>query len=262
MSGVSLPAAVWIGHAGVHPVTLAATLEWVAAVGRQRERPRLLVTPNLANIAVLEREPAVQAAYRRADLVLADGWPVAVAVSLLAGRWVPRVTGSDLLPALAGRHNGPRLRLVLIGGRDPAGVATAFASAPGVAVVAAHGGRWEADEEGANRVRAVCEEHDPDLVIIGLGSPKQELLALACLAEPGLHTGAVLCLGAAGDFVSGDQARAPLWLQRLGLEWAHRLGRDPQRLGPRYLRAVGPFTAVIGRSLWRAGRARQSPAAW
>lgn len=250
-----------LGLAHIHPVTLATAVECVSGWAQQRGRPHLVVTPNVANIAVLQREAAVQAAYAQADLVLADGWPVALAVSLIARRRVPRVTGSDLLPALAARR-GPRLRAVLIGGRDPGKVATAVAGSPGLVVVDAHGGRWRPDQSAAAAVHEICARNRPDVLLLALGSPKQEALAAAALQVPGLDCGVILCLGAAGDFVSGDQVRAPRWAQRLGLEWAHRLLSDPRRLGPRYLAAIGPFTGVALRALWHSPRERRSERGW
>lgn len=240
-----------LGHAHIHPVTLATAVDFVRGWAMQRGRPHLVVTPNVANVAVLQREAAVKEAYARADLVLADGWPVALAASLIGRRWVPRVTGSDLLPALAA-HCGPRLRVVLIGGRDPGKVAAAVDGSPGLVVVEAHGGRWQPDQSAATDVREICARSHPDVLLLALGSPKQEALAAAALLAPGLDCGVILCLGAAGDFVSGDQVRAPRWAQRLGLEWAHRLLSDPRRLGPRYLAAIGPFIGVAWRALWHS----------
>jgi N-acetylglucosaminyldiphosphoundecaprenol N-acetyl-beta-D-mannosaminyltransferase len=91
----------------------------------------------------------------------------------------------------------------------------------------------------------------PDLVFVGLGFPKQELVIERLRPElPG--TWFVGC-GAAVNFVAGDVGRAPRWMQRTGLEWAHRLGTEPRRLAGRYLRHDAPYTL---RLLARAPRRR------
>src|SRR5262249_2568044 len=72
-----------------------------------------------------------------------------------------------------------------------------------------------------------------DLVVVGLGAPKQELWVHAHrrrIAAP-----AVLCVGATIDFLAGEKARAPVWMRRVGLEWLHRMASRPRRLARRYL---------------------------
>ena len=75
---------------------------------------------------------------------------------------------------------------------------------------------------------------EPDLVFVGLGFPKQE--RVVSRLRPALPAGWFVGCGAAVNFVAGDVERAPRWMQRTGLEWAHRLGTDPRRLAGRYLR--------------------------
>ncbi len=70
--------------------------------------------------------------------------------------------------------------------------------------------------------------------LIGLGSPLQEMLAQAIAAQPDA-TGVGLCIGAALEFCAGVKPRAPIWMQRAGLEWFHRFSRNPWRLSRRYL---------------------------
>ena len=76
--------------------------------------------------------------------------------------------------------------------------------------------------------------HPARFVFLAVGSPRQEMLAAAIQAT-GRATGIGLCIGASLEFIAGAQPRAPVWMQRAGLEWLHRLGRDPRRLARRYL---------------------------
>ena len=93
----------------------------------------------------------------------------------------------------------------------------------------------------------------PDLVYVGLGFPKQEWLADRL--APDLPKTWLLGCGAAINFIAGDQDRAPDWMQRTGLEWTHRLSREPGRLARRYLRHDAPYAVgLLARSALRRGR--------
>src|SRR2546428_3299650 len=85
-------------------------------------------------------------------------------------------------------------------------------------------------------------EKEAQAVWVGLGAPKQDLMAARLRTRDA--AGAIFCVGAAFDFVAGTKRRAPEWMQRSGLEWAHRLASEPQRLWKRY--AMGNPTFVLG----------------
>jgi exopolysaccharide biosynthesis WecB/TagA/CpsF family protein len=69
---------------------------------------------------------------------------------------------------------------------------------------------------------------------LAIGSPQQEIIARK-LKERGIARGLALCIGASINFLTGVEKRAPLWMQRTGFEWLHRLGSNPRRLWKRYL---------------------------
>ena len=87
---------------------------------------------------------------------------------------------------------------------------------------------------------------------LAVGAPQQELLA-ARIAARGDATGVGLCFGAAIDFLTGDQRRAPAWMQRISMEWAYRLLSDPRRLARRYL-LEGPRIIPVALRWAAAGR--------
>jgi N-acetylglucosaminyldiphosphoundecaprenol N-acetyl-beta-D-mannosaminyltransferase len=100
--------------------------------------------------------------------------------------------------------------------------------------------------------RAVADEINAsraDLVWVGLGTPKQDLLIERMRAL--VEVGALLAVGAAFDFLAGRKARAPLWMQQHGLEWAFRLACEPRRLGGRYLVGNSTFVLHFARQLAR-----------
>ena len=79
---------------------------------------------------------------------------------------------------------------------------------------------------------AEIEKASPDFIWVGLGAPKQELWMMHA---QGCVSGLMAGVGAAFDFMSGEKRRAPVVLQKLGLEWFYRLMQDPRRLFPRYI---------------------------
>jgi N-acetylglucosaminyldiphosphoundecaprenol N-acetyl-beta-D-mannosaminyltransferase len=115
---------------------------------------------------------------------------------------------------------------------------------PGLLVVGAESPPFRAlsREEDATLVERVNAAR-PDIVWVGLGSPKQELWAAE--HQERLTTGLILPVGAAFDFHSGRARRAPRWMQRVGLEWLFRLARDPRRLTRRYLVTNSRFVVLL-----------------
>src|SRR5260370_20447677 len=81
------------------------------------------------------------------------------------------------------------------------------------------------------------------LCFVALGAPRQELFAARCLDR--LNGTGLLCIGAALDFIAGTQNRAPSLTQKVGLEWAWRMLREPRRLRPRYSRCIAVVPRLV-----------------
>jgi N-acetylglucosaminyldiphosphoundecaprenol N-acetyl-beta-D-mannosaminyltransferase len=209
-----------------------------------------IVTPNIDILRQAQVNRRVRAYLDDADLIVADGMPL-VWASRLSGTPLPeRVAGSSLIRSLSEGLGRDGRSIFVIGG-NPA--------TPQAADGATRAARRLADEcpglrvagtlcpeYGFERDRAVYAEFcaavteaQPDLVFVGLGFPKQEKV-IARLREQLPATWFIGC-GAAVNFVAGDVDRAPRWMQRAGLEWAHRLGTEPRRLAGRYLRHDAPY---------------------
>jgi N-acetylglucosaminyldiphosphoundecaprenol N-acetyl-beta-D-mannosaminyltransferase len=236
--------------------------EAVDAVMHMAKTPgpcRFVVTPNADHVLLLQHNAAMRRAYADAALVIADGWPVVVASHVLARPLPERVTGSDLVPKvfLAANPSDP-LRVFLFGAAP--GVAERAASVvdagyPGVRVVGAYGPPlgFERDLEETRRSLERIRDAAPELLLVGLGAPKQELWVHAHRAEIGARV--ALCIGATIDFLAGERARAPTWMQRMGLEWFHRMAQEPKRLVPRYAKNAVEFPQLVFRE-WREQRRR------
>ncbi|GAA1667762.1 hypothetical protein GCM10009830_11830 [Glycomyces endophyticus] len=231
-----------MGGIGIDPVTGAEAVARVLAA-IEAGRGGQIVTPNVDIVAAARRSRELRAVVAAADLVTADGAPL-VWASRLAGTPLPeRVAGSDLVWSLAAAASERGLRIALLGG-TPDGAARPTERAaeilearhPGLKVV----GAWcppmgfDRDESQwlalVDRVRTA----DPDLVYVGLGFPKQELVAVRLRAAA--PRAWFLGCGASIDFIAGYRRRAPRWMQRTGTEWLFRMCSEPRRLVRRYLR--------------------------
>lgn len=228
---------------------------WVASGERSC---RFVVTPNVDHAVLFQQHAGLRRAYANASLVLADGMPVVVAARLL-GRALPgRVAGSDLAPALfdaAERHGG--LRVYLLGaapGVARRAAANIAARWPSVRVVGTYSPPigFERDRQENEKILAKIAAAKPDVLIVGLGAPKQELWVDA--HRDGIEASAALCIGATIDFLAGEKRRAPRWMCRVGLEWLHRVASEPRRLLRRYARDAWIFPRLVWREWIDSGR--------
>ncbi len=215
---------------------------------------------------MFQEHAGLRAAYADASLVLADGMPV-VWASRLLGRPLPeRVTGSDLAPALfaaAAERGG--LRVFLLGAAP--GVAERAATKiaqrwPAVQVIDTYSPRlgFERDPAENAEIQSRIAAARPDVLLVGLGAPKQELWVHAHRRE--IQAPVALCVGATLDFLAGQRERAPVWMRKTGLEWIYRLAGEPRRLAGRYARDAWVFPRLVLRELFAArGSARPVDAA-
>jgi len=237
-------------------VTMSQAVERVLDLAADHESGcRYVVTPNLDHAVMFQENSALRAAYADAALILADGWPLVTASRWLGKPLPERVAGSDLTPALfsAACQTRRPLRVFLLG------------AAPGVAERAAQAieKRWPAvhvcghcspplgfEREPATNKRILEQvaAARPDLLVVGLGAPKQELWLHAHRDE--LEVPVALGVGATIDFLAGERRRAPRWMQQVHLEWLHRLASEPRRLAARYWRDATVFPRLLYRD-WR-----------
>lgn len=219
---------------------------------------RYVVTPNVDHVVKLSQNEAFQDAYRHAELVVADGKPVVLAARLLGTPLLGTVTGSDLVPAIFERyqHTGKSLRVFLLGAAPGVGeraksiIERTWSRIQVVGVMSPPLG-FEHDEAECERICTSVARACPDLLVVGLGAPKQELWVRRFQKRLSVH--AALCVGATIDFLAGEKARAPKIFQTLGLEWVHRMCSEPRRLVKRYAHDAWVYPRLFLRE-WLARR--------
>ncbi|GAA1687122.1 WecB/TagA/CpsF family glycosyltransferase [Microbacterium sediminicola] len=212
-------------------------------------RPHLIVTPNMNHLARLQASAPLGAAYDRADMILADGWPVVRLANSLGAQITGRATGSGIVRRLADTPGEGRT-IFLVGGSTPQATDTAAARfrSNGWLVETEHAPiGWLDDTANIDELAGRIAASQASIVLLGVGSPKQEILGATLLDAPGV-TATMLGIGASIDFLAGHTRRAPEWMQRLGIEWLHRIITDPARLLRRYAGDVVPFVRVARQS--------------
>lgn len=251
---------VRIGHALIDDLTLPEALEAIVALVERRQGGAVF-TPNVDHVVLLDEDARLRDAYASASLSLPDGQFVIWASRLLGTGLRAKVSGSDLIGPLLKLGAEKRWRVYLLGGREGTALRAAERlrrEAPGVVVVGIDPRRIDLDPLDASHGDLVASlgEARPDLVLVALGCPKQEIVIhrIADAVRPAVCVG----VGAGLDFFAGAVPRAPRWISGAGLEWLYRLAREPRRLWRRYLVRDPKFLFVLLREL-RSPARRQQP---
>lgn len=216
-------------------------LTWDEALGRisawaARRESRYVCISNAHSVVTGSQDPAFGQVLREADMVTSDGAPVAWMMRRLGVPGQQRINGPDLMwrycSLAAQRGEG----IYLYGGTDDTLVLLqrrlreAF---PGLVIAGAVSPPFrKPTPEELSRDIAAINASGACTVWVSLGCPKQELWMAA---QRGQVQGVMVGVGAAFDYHAGTIQRAPLWMQRAGLEWLHRLVSEPRRLWRRYL---------------------------
>ncbi len=241
MKSASIPAVSLFGMK-IHQVTLTESVQTLANWMSDRTQScRYVVTPNLDHAVQIQSSPSFREAYASASLVVADGWPLVSASRLFRSPLPERVAGSDLVPALLENMNDSgQPRTVFLLGAAP-GVAETAAKKiekrwPGVQVCGTYSPPigFEHDADECQRIIAKINDCNPDLLVVGFGAPKQEVWLHHYHRD--ITARVAIAGGATIDFLAGRQIRAPRWMQKLKLEWSHRLLTNPRRLTGRYIK--------------------------
>jgi exopolysaccharide biosynthesis WecB/TagA/CpsF family protein len=202
--------------------------------------PALLAFANAHTLNVAAENARFRAVLAAASLVLNDGIGVQLAARLRGTPFPENLNGTDFVPQLLRLAAARRWRVFFLGGRP--GVAAAAAAAvtqatPGLEICGTRDGFFEASESSAvaEQIRASrC-----DIVLAGMGNPRQELWLDEWLAATGARLG--VGVGAFFDFGAGAVRRAPRWMNHAGLEWLFRLAQEPRRLARRYVVGIPVF---------------------
>jgi exopolysaccharide biosynthesis WecB/TagA/CpsF family protein len=213
-------------------------------------RSALVFWLNVDNLMKVKRDPELRAIFRASDLVLVDGTPMMWAARFLGSPLPGRVSGSDFVPAFCRAAATEGHRIFLLGALP--GVADAAKDRlermnPGLRIVGTYAPPFGFEKDACEcaRIVSLVRAAAPDVLFVAFGAPKEQKWLYRFRNE--LNVPASMGVGSTLDYLGGRLKRAPLWLQRAGLEWSYRLMQEPRRLWRRYLLEDPPFVLhVIG----------------
>ena len=224
------------GKIYAHAVTLAESIDHIL----QRidlKSGGFVVTPNVDHVCLAEEDPALVSAYADAFLSIPDGMPLIWMSRALGLPIKEKVSGSDLVEPLLEKGAKKGLRVYFLGASERVNQkakAILEARYPGLQVVGYDSPMIDLKKlDDQAPVVAKMKAADPQLLLVALGCPKQELWMQRFL--PALPGVVGLGIGASLDFIAGELQRSPAWMSRVGLEWLYRLFQEPKRLAHRYL---------------------------
>jgi exopolysaccharide biosynthesis WecB/TagA/CpsF family protein/anti-anti-sigma factor len=236
----------------------AAVLERLEQFIHER-RFHQVATANTDFLVNALTDPELRHILRNADLVVPDGMPVVWAARLTHSYLPERVTGADIVPALARVAAEKGYRIFMLGGRpDIAQRARVRLETdyPDIQIVGC------ISPDIKSLVEANCDDlleaiqcAQPDVLLVAFGNPKQEKW-IHLYRDQLQHVPVCIGVGGTFDFLAGETPRAPAWMQRRGLEWAFRLMHEPRRLWKRYVRDMVHFARFIFRQWWALRRTR------
>lgn len=220
----------------IDDLTMAETLNEIDKL-IQKKNCSYVVTPNVDHIVRLEKDEELQKVYKNASLILTDGKPL-----IWISKWYKtpikeKISGSDLFPRVCQLAANKNYTMYLLGAAE--GVADTAAKNlmkkyPGLNIVGTYSPPFgfEKNKQEMNKIKTQIQDVHPDILIVGLGCPKQEKFMYYHCKELGVPIS--FGLGASIDFEAGNIKRAPKWMSNHGLEWLYRFSKEPKRLFKRY----------------------------
>lgn len=196
-----------------------------------------VVTPNVDHIVRIEKDNEFKKIYENADLILTDGKPLIWISKFLNNPIKEKISGSDFFPMVCELASKKRYSIFLLGAAE--GVALKAAENlkikyNGLNIVGTYSPSYgfENNEKEIRYIINLINEKKPDILAVGLGSPKQEKFIYKYKAK--IEVPISLAIGASIDFEAGEISRAPKFMQNVGLEWFYRFLKEPKRMFKRY----------------------------
>ncbi|ENH98106.1 Teichoic acid biosynthesis protein [Gracilibacillus halophilus YIM-C55.5] len=213
---------------------------------------RFIVTCNVDHIIKLRKSKSFSEVYRAADVVVADGAPIVWSSKILGKPLKSKLSGSDILPILGSSFENKKYKIFLLGAKE--GVAKKASenlkkTFPNINIVGYYSppiGFEESSYEN-EKIKKMLKRAKPDILFVALGAPKQELWIYNNYQDYNIPIS--IGVGATLDFIAGNIKRAPVFMQKIGLEWFWRLLKEPKRMWKRYLVEDSKFIYIFIKEL-------------
>jgi N-acetylglucosaminyldiphosphoundecaprenol N-acetyl-beta-D-mannosaminyltransferase len=191
-------------------------------------KPHLVVTADASGVVMAQTDPELHRIMNSADLVTPDSTGILWAAKQLGYSLPQRVSGVDIVDLLCGRAAAGGYSVFLLGSAP--GVVDAAAGElkrryPGLNIAGCHHGYFKPEE--SNSIAQMVRDAKPDILFVAFGIPRQEKWITRYKRE--MNVPVSIGVGGTFDVISGNVKRAPVWMQRRGLEWLHRLIMNPRK---------------------------------
>jgi N-acetylglucosaminyldiphosphoundecaprenol N-acetyl-beta-D-mannosaminyltransferase len=214
----------------------------------KKNEQKYILTCNVDHIIKIQKDKEFNNVYKNAHAVVADGMPVIWASKILKKPLKEKVSGSDIFDVLGNRFEKKGHKLFFLGAAE--GVAekakkNLINRYPNINIVGTYSPSYgfENDEEENRKILKLLSEIKPDILLVGVGAPKQEKWIYKYYKEYKIPIS--IGVGATFDFLAENVTRAPRILQKIGLEWCWRLLQEPSRLWKRYLVEDTKFLSLL-----------------
>jgi exopolysaccharide biosynthesis WecB/TagA/CpsF family protein len=245
----------------IHNLTMAEAVAQIGAWVRERKRT-FVVTPNVDHVVKLQSDPEFLDLYRQAGMAIADGMPVVWASRLVKQPLKERVTGADLFIELCREAAEQGYSVFLLGSASQEIIENTAANLkerfPALRIVGSHSPSFGFEKRDAENeaILAMVKAARPDILFVGVGAPKQEKWIGRFMER--LDVPVCLGVGASFDFVAGSVKRAPVWMQKTGLEWFYRFIKEPKRMFKRYFIDDMAFFGLVLKEMRRQRQIRNN----
>lgn len=209
----------------VHKIETSSTILAIEEFIAER-KPRLIVTLGTEMVMAAQKDRQFRDVLNSADLLCADAVGIVWASKIVGQPLKEKVAGIDILLRLAALSGDKGWSLFFLGaseGTAEAAIENLTCRFPGMRVAGWHHGYFKDDGPVIAKIR----ESNPDILLVALGSPRQEFWFSTHKEELGVPVG--IGVGGSFDVLSGKLSRSPQWMIRLGLEWLYRLYKEPWR---------------------------------
>lgn len=231
----------------VDAVSIEDAIAWVAAAIRNRAG-RAHSALNVAKLVKMRRDRELHRDVVTGDLITADGMGVVLAARLLGTPLPERVTGIDLMDRVLALCARESFRPYILGARPEVldkALRRLRADYPGLTLAGARHGYFRPEDEPA--IVAEINDSGADCLFVGVPTPMKERFIARNRAR--LMPGFVMGVGGSIDVLAGHVKRAPVWMQRAGLEWLFRTLQEPGRMWRRYLVTNAAFAVLLAKAL-------------
>jgi len=210
----------------------------------------IFITPNVDHIIKLQKDRLFYDIYQNADWIVCDSKIVQLGLKFLGKPVKEVIPGSSFFSAYYQHHkDNDQIRIFLLGAAE--GIARKAQEEINEKVgrnmvVASHSPSFgfEKDEQECEEILSLINTSDATVLVVGVGAPKQEKWIYK-YKDRLSNIKLLMALGATIDFEAGTLKRAPVWMQKMSLEWAYRLFKEPKRLWKRYMIDDLPFLGLL-----------------